>query len=149
MSLLPFLLHRFTVAAYPGGSSCGSLFQFTSKTCQHLKSPTVYSHVSLCDCFWNEKQVNIHFFFYIYVDTMIQVASSFSTDPSLDVVLSSIPAQIYEAIHLLKENMDTFTAKVRIILSARFGKQVRISEIHIVISYMCWLCLQLKFRPTF
>lgn len=48
---------------------------------------------------------------------MIQVASSFSTDPSLDVVLSSIPAQIYEAIHLLKENMDTFTAKVSLILS--------------------------------
>uniref|UniRef100_H2VD09 Glypican-1 n=1 Tax=Takifugu rubripes TaxID=31033 RepID=H2VD09_TAKRU len=46
------------------------------------------------------------------IDTMIQVASSFSTDPSLDVVLASIPAQIYEAIHLLKENMDTFTAKV-------------------------------------
>uniref|UniRef100_H3DL44 Glypican-1 n=1 Tax=Tetraodon nigroviridis TaxID=99883 RepID=H3DL44_TETNG len=46
------------------------------------------------------------------IDTMIQVASSFSTDPSLDVVLSSIPAQIFEAIHFLKENMDTFTAKV-------------------------------------
>lgn len=54
---------------------------------------------------------------YIYLDTMIQVASSFSTDPSLDVVLSSIPAQIYEAIHLLKENMDTFTAKVCLIVN--------------------------------
>lgn len=55
---------------------------------------------------------------------MIQVASSFSTDPSLDVVLSSIPAQIYEAIHLLKENMDTFTAKVSLMLAQsliRFG----------------------------
>lgn len=48
---------------------------------------------------------------------MIQVASSFSTDPSLDVVLSSIPAQIYEAIHLLKESMDSFTAKVSVLLS--------------------------------
>lgn len=48
---------------------------------------------------------------------MIQVASSFSTEPSLDVVLSSIPAQIYEAIDFLKENMDTFTAKVSLILS--------------------------------
>ncbi|KAM3619828.1 uncharacterized protein V6R79_014251 [Siganus canaliculatus] len=46
------------------------------------------------------------------IDTMIQVASSFSTEPSLDVVLSSIPARIYEAVHFLKENMDTFTAKV-------------------------------------
>lgn len=44
---------------------------------------------------------------------MIQVASSFSTEPSLDVVLSSIPARIYEAVHFLQENMDTFTAKVR------------------------------------
>ncbi|XP_033478754.1 glypican-1-like [Epinephelus lanceolatus] len=46
------------------------------------------------------------------IDTMIQVASSFSTEPSLDVVLSSIPARIYEAVHYLQENMDTFTAKV-------------------------------------
>lgn len=44
---------------------------------------------------------------------MIQVASSFSTEPSLDVVLSSIPARIYEAVHFLQENMDTFTTKVR------------------------------------
>nr|XP_046248409.1 glypican-1-like isoform X2 [Scatophagus argus] len=46
------------------------------------------------------------------IDTMIQVASSFSTEPSIDVVLSSIPARIYEAVLFLKENMDTFTAKV-------------------------------------
>ncbi|XP_054646840.1 glypican-1-like [Dunckerocampus dactyliophorus] len=46
------------------------------------------------------------------IDTMIQVASSFSTDPSLDVVLSTIPAQIFEAVHQLQENIDTFTAKV-------------------------------------
>ncbi|XP_027883722.1 glypican-1-like [Xiphophorus couchianus] len=46
------------------------------------------------------------------IDTMIQVASSFSTEPSLDVVLSSIPIRIYEAVHYLQQNMDTFTAKV-------------------------------------
>ncbi|MEQ2221282.1 glycerophosphocholine acyltransferase [Ilyodon furcidens] len=46
------------------------------------------------------------------IDTMIQVASSFSTEPSLDVVLSSIPVRIYQAVHYLQENMDTFTAKV-------------------------------------
>ncbi|XP_073333058.1 glypican-1 [Pagrus major] len=46
------------------------------------------------------------------IDTMIQVASSFSAEPSLDVVLSSIPARIYEAVHFLQENMDTFTARV-------------------------------------
>uniref|UniRef100_A0A3B4AB33 Glypican-1 n=1 Tax=Periophthalmus magnuspinnatus TaxID=409849 RepID=A0A3B4AB33_9GOBI len=46
------------------------------------------------------------------IDTMIQVASSFSTEPSLDVVLSSIPSRIYEAVYYLKENMDSFTAKV-------------------------------------
>ncbi|XP_069009191.1 glypican-1 [Embiotoca jacksoni] len=46
------------------------------------------------------------------IDTMIQVASSFSTEPSLDVVLSSIPARIYEAVQYLQENMDSFTAKV-------------------------------------
>lgn len=46
------------------------------------------------------------------IDTMILVASSFSTEPSLDMVLSSIPARIYEAIIFFKENMETFTAKV-------------------------------------
>uniref|UniRef100_A0A673C741 Glypican-1 n=1 Tax=Sphaeramia orbicularis TaxID=375764 RepID=A0A673C741_9TELE len=46
------------------------------------------------------------------IDTMIQVASSFSTEPSLDVVLSSIPARIFEAVYYLQENMETFTAKV-------------------------------------
>lgn len=46
------------------------------------------------------------------IDTMIQVASSFSTEPSLDMVLSSMPARIYEAINFLKENMETFNAKV-------------------------------------
>ncbi|KAM7388177.1 hypothetical protein PAMP_024371 [Pampus punctatissimus] len=46
------------------------------------------------------------------IDTMIQVASSFSTEPSLDVVLSSIPVRIFDAVHFLQENMDTFTTKV-------------------------------------
>ncbi|XP_012733528.2 glypican-1 [Fundulus heteroclitus] len=46
------------------------------------------------------------------IDTMIQVVSSFSTEPRLDVVLSSIPVRIYEAVHHLQDNMDTFTAKV-------------------------------------
>nr|XP_019966658.1 PREDICTED: glypican-1-like [Paralichthys olivaceus] len=46
------------------------------------------------------------------IDTMIQVVASFTTEPSLDVVLSSIPARIYEAVHYQQENMDTFTAKV-------------------------------------
>lgn len=44
---------------------------------------------------------------------MIQVVASFSMEPSLDVVLSSIPAWIYEAIHYQQENMESFTAKVR------------------------------------
>lgn len=63
---------------------------------------------------------------------MIQVASSFSTDPNLDVVLSSIPAQIYGAIRLLKENMDSFTAKVSLILAQcliSFGKPVMVKSI--------------------
>lgn len=46
------------------------------------------------------------------IDTMIQVASSFSTEPSLDVVLSSVPLRIHEAVVYLQDNMDTFTAKV-------------------------------------
>uniref|UniRef100_A0AAQ5XKB6 Glypican-1 n=1 Tax=Amphiprion ocellaris TaxID=80972 RepID=A0AAQ5XKB6_AMPOC len=54
------------------------------------------------------------------IDVMMQVASSFSTAPSLDVVLDSIPARIYEAVHFLQDNMDTFTAKVsRMCLSSQ------------------------------
>lgn len=51
---------------------------------------------------------------------MIQVASSFSTEPSLDVVLSSIPTRIFEAVYYLKDNMDSFTAKVE---TQRFCKE--------------------------
>ncbi|CAL8396320.1 unnamed protein product [Boreogadus saida] len=46
------------------------------------------------------------------IDTLLQVASSFSTEPSVDVVLSSIPARIFEAVGYLQDSMDTFTAKV-------------------------------------
>ncbi|KAG7513369.1 glypican-1-like [Solea senegalensis] len=46
------------------------------------------------------------------IDIMIQVVASFSMEPSLDVVLHSIPARIYEAVHYQQENMDDFTAKV-------------------------------------
>ncbi|KAG7268178.1 hypothetical protein CRUP_025422 [Coryphaenoides rupestris] len=45
------------------------------------------------------------------IDTLLQVASSFSTEPSLDVVLSSIPTRIFEAVGYLQDNMDAFTAK--------------------------------------
>ena len=47
------------------------------------------------------------------IDTLLQVASSFSTEPSVDVVLSSIPARIFEAVGYLQDSMDTFTAKVQ------------------------------------
>ncbi|XP_071369533.1 glypican-1-like [Centroberyx affinis] len=46
------------------------------------------------------------------IESMLQVASSFSSEPSLDVVLSSIPVRIFEAVRYLQDNMDTFTAKV-------------------------------------
>ncbi|KAM3876187.1 glypican-1-like [Diretmus argenteus] len=46
------------------------------------------------------------------IDTMLKVASSFSSEPSLDVVLSSVPGRIFEAVRYLQENMAAFTAKV-------------------------------------
>ncbi|XP_071773422.1 glypican-1-like [Centroberyx gerrardi] len=46
------------------------------------------------------------------IESMLQVASSFSSEPSLDVVLFSIPVRIFEAVRYLQDNMDTFTAKV-------------------------------------
>lgn len=46
------------------------------------------------------------------MDTMLQVASSFSVEPSIDVVISSIPLRMAEAIVYLQENLETFTTKV-------------------------------------
>ncbi|XP_072770793.1 glypican-1-like [Nerophis lumbriciformis] len=57
-------------------------------------------------------QADLHPEWQNLIDTMIRVASSFSTEPSLDVVLSAVPAQIFEAVHILQENFDTYTAKV-------------------------------------
>lgn len=75
---------------------------------------TIFSFTTNLQCNAKRNAVKLCLsLFFLYSDTMIQVASSFSTEPSLDVVLSSIPARIYEAVSFLKENMDTFTAKVR------------------------------------
>lgn len=45
-------------------------------------------------------------------DTMLQVASSFSSDPSVDVVIYSIPLRILGAILYMQENTEVFTSKV-------------------------------------
>lgn len=65
-------------------------------------------------CVWNSKRLThassplLH-----CTDTLLQVASSFSTEPNLDTVLSSIPTRIFEAVGYLQDNVDKFTAKVR------------------------------------
>ncbi|XP_029488547.1 glypican-1-like [Oncorhynchus nerka] len=46
------------------------------------------------------------------IDTMLQVASSFSADPSVDVVIHSLPIRISEAILYMQENTEVFTSKV-------------------------------------
>ncbi|XP_026861305.2 glypican-1 [Electrophorus electricus] len=46
------------------------------------------------------------------VDTMLQVAFSFGTEPSMDVVLHSIPVRISEAVLHLQENMEHYISKV-------------------------------------
>ncbi|XP_024001753.1 glypican-1-like, partial [Salvelinus sp. IW2-2015] len=46
------------------------------------------------------------------IDTMLQVASSFSADPSVDVVIYSLPIRISEAILYMQENTEVFTSKV-------------------------------------
>ncbi|XP_029905541.1 glypican-1 [Myripristis murdjan] len=46
------------------------------------------------------------------IDVMLQVVASFGAEPSVDVVLSSIPVRIFEAVRYLQDNMDAFTAKV-------------------------------------
>ncbi|XP_076847722.1 glypican-1 [Brachyhypopomus gauderio] len=46
------------------------------------------------------------------VDTMLRVASSFGAEPSLDVVLHSIPVHISEAVLHLQENMEHYISKV-------------------------------------
>uniref|UniRef100_A0A4W5KBE5 Glypican-1 n=1 Tax=Hucho hucho TaxID=62062 RepID=A0A4W5KBE5_9TELE len=46
------------------------------------------------------------------VDTLLQVASSFSADPSVDVVIYSLPLRISEAILYMQGNTEVFTSKV-------------------------------------
>ncbi|KAL6469437.1 hypothetical protein MHYP_G00229610 [Metynnis hypsauchen] len=46
------------------------------------------------------------------VDTMLQVASSFGTEPSMDIILHSIPVRISEAVLHMQENMELYTSKV-------------------------------------
>lgn len=46
------------------------------------------------------------------VDTMLQVAGSFGTEPSMDVILHSIPVRISEAVQHMQENMELYTSKI-------------------------------------
>ncbi|XP_062869404.1 glypican-1 [Trichomycterus rosablanca] len=46
------------------------------------------------------------------IDSMLQVASSFGSEPSMDVVLHSIPVKISEAVLHMQENMELYTSKV-------------------------------------
>ena len=45
-------------------------------------------------------------------NTMMQVGSRLSAEPSIDVVISSIPLHLSEAIASLQENLQAFTVKV-------------------------------------
>lgn len=44
---------------------------------------------------------------------MLQVAASFGSEPSMDMVLHSIPVRISEAVLHMQENMELYTIKVR------------------------------------
>lgn len=44
---------------------------------------------------------------------MLQVASSFGAEPSMDTVIYSIPVRISEAVLAMQENMEIYTSKVR------------------------------------
>lgn len=44
---------------------------------------------------------------------MLQVASSFGAEPSMDTVIYSIPVRISEAVVAMQENMEIYTSKVR------------------------------------
>ncbi|KAI5609872.1 glypican-1 precursor [Silurus asotus] len=46
------------------------------------------------------------------IDTMLQVAASFSSEPGMDVVLHAIPVRISEAVLHMQENMGVYTLKV-------------------------------------
>lgn len=46
------------------------------------------------------------------IETMLQVASSFGAEPSMDTVIYSIPVRISEAVLAMQENMEIYTSKV-------------------------------------
>ncbi|XP_016430413.1 glypican-1-like [Sinocyclocheilus rhinocerous] len=47
-----------------------------------------------------------------FIETMLQVASSFGAEPSMDTVIYSIPVRISEAVLAMQENMEIYTSKV-------------------------------------
>lgn len=52
---------------------------------------------------------------------MLQVASSFGAEPSMDTVIYSIPVRISEAVVVMQENMEIYTSKVRIMKISIFS----------------------------
>ncbi|KAA0712120.1 Glypican-1 Secreted glypican-1 [Triplophysa tibetana] len=46
------------------------------------------------------------------IEIMLQVASSFAAEPSMDTVIYSIPVRISEAVVAMQENMEIYTSKV-------------------------------------
>uniref|UniRef100_A0A673N9K5 Glypican-1 n=1 Tax=Sinocyclocheilus rhinocerous TaxID=307959 RepID=A0A673N9K5_9TELE len=46
-----------------------------------------------------------------FIETMLQVASSFGAEPSMDTVIYSIPVRISEAVLAMQENMEIYTSK--------------------------------------
>ncbi|XP_026091559.1 glypican-1-like [Carassius auratus] len=81
--------------------------------CQGLGSvkPCVnYCKNVMKGCFANQADLDTEW--QSLIETMIQVASSFGAEPSMDTVIYSIPVRISEAVLTLQENMEIYTSKV-------------------------------------
>lgn len=59
-------------------------------------------------------------------ETMLQVASSFGAEPSMDTVIYSIPVRISEAVLAMQENMEIYTSKVRSLKLSIYFNLVRV-----------------------
>ncbi len=60
---------------------------------------------------------------------MLQVASSFGAEPSMDTVIYSIPVRISEAVLTMQENMEIYTSKVRTLKLSIYFKLARVGWI--------------------
>lgn len=97
--------------------------------CIPLGSAVTLLNISVSDMKLTWHWSFIHTLYFPQSETMLQVASSFGAEPSMDTVIYSIPVRISEAVLTMQENMEIYTSKVRTLKLSIYFKRARV----------CWI----------